>query len=163
MFEAVTTENEVVSLVALAHEIWHEHYTPIVGKEQVNYMLQKLHSVAVVLAQIKNQRFYYYLIKDDDQNIGYLAIQIRENDIFLSKLYIKLDCRGGGVGRKALMFIKQKARDKRRTVITLRVNKDNLKSIGAYYQLGFKQTGEACTSIGGSYVMDDLIMQLAID
>ena len=37
----------------LAREIWEEHYTPIIGAEQVAYMLDKFQSVAAMQKQIK--------------------------------------------------------------------------------------------------------------
>jgi len=163
VFEKVKNRKDIATLVFRAKEIWLEHYTPIIGKEQVQYMLKNLHSEDVLLDQIKNQRFSYYLIKQDDLDVGYFGIQTREKDVFLSKLYIRSDYRGTGIGGKALKYIKQKTKQKKRKLISLRVNKDNLKSIVTYYQLGFVKAGEACTSIGGSYVMDDLIMEMALD
>lgn len=163
IFELVTKRSDIAALVSLAHEIWPEHYTPIIGEQQVEYMLQNLHSEKVLLEQIQHENFFYYLIKLGDESIGYLAFQIREQDIFLSKLYLKRQCRGAGIGRKALEFIKQQTIDQGQNIISLRVNKDNHKTIAAYYQLGFKKVGEDCADIGASYVMDDLIMQLVID
>ena len=35
----VTAPEDVKTLAALADEIWHQHFTPIIGEQQVNYML----------------------------------------------------------------------------------------------------------------------------
>ena len=38
----------------LAHDIWNEHYIPIIGKTQVDYMLDKFQNVDAMLLQIQN-------------------------------------------------------------------------------------------------------------
>ena len=44
MFEEVKDRQAIDTLVQLAREIWTEHYTPIIGAEQVEYMLRHMHS-----------------------------------------------------------------------------------------------------------------------
>ena len=39
MFIEVSTEYQIEIVESLAREIWTEHYIPIIGKEQVDYML----------------------------------------------------------------------------------------------------------------------------
>ena len=39
--EEVKTEQDVQAMCALAEEIWHEHFTDIIGEAQVNYMVDK--------------------------------------------------------------------------------------------------------------------------
>ena len=34
-------DNDIKTIVKLADEIWNQHYLPIIGKEQVDYMLGK--------------------------------------------------------------------------------------------------------------------------
>ena len=36
----VTTQAQIVQVATLAEEIWREHYTPIIGAAQVDYMLE---------------------------------------------------------------------------------------------------------------------------
>ena len=35
------TNEDLQEIAALADVIWHEHFTPIIGKEQVEYMLSR--------------------------------------------------------------------------------------------------------------------------
>ena len=39
----VETTGQVEVVVPLANTIWTEHYTPIIGKDQVDYMLSTFH------------------------------------------------------------------------------------------------------------------------
>ena len=43
---AVDTPRRVAAVAALAREIWTEHYVPIIGPEQVSYMLDEIQSGA---------------------------------------------------------------------------------------------------------------------
>ncbi len=38
------TNEDLQEIAALADVIWHEHFTPIIGKEQVEYMLSRFQS-----------------------------------------------------------------------------------------------------------------------
>ena len=40
--EQATTEEEIQTIADLAEIIWHQHFTPIIGKEQVIYMGRKI-------------------------------------------------------------------------------------------------------------------------
>ncbi|MEH6650077.1 MAG: GNAT family N-acetyltransferase [Motiliproteus sp.] len=162
MFKKVTTSQDISILVSVAKRIWHEHYTPIIGAAQVQYMLENLHSTDVISKHIDDDNYHYYLLEADDIAVGYFGIQERNNSLFLSKLYVCSSQRGKGFGRQALTFIEQLAKQLGLEAITLTVNKDNSKSIAAYYKLGFIKTGEVCVDIGNSYVMDDLTMELSI-
>ena len=50
----------VYSVTAVADEIWHEHFVPIIGEEQVDYMLEKFLSPEDLVEQI-NSGYQYYL------------------------------------------------------------------------------------------------------
>jgi len=43
------------SIAGLASHIWIEHYTPILGPQQVAYMLEKFQSALAIREQIKKE------------------------------------------------------------------------------------------------------------
>jgi len=153
----VSDINAVNLVEALAAEIWTEYYTPIIGKAQVEYMLETLQSAKAINSQIENG-FVYYLIKEEKDFRGYIAITLREKDLFLSKIYIKSSCRGLGYGRQVLEFVEKIAKENNLPKITLTVNKNNTESIKAYEKLGFVITESVVQEIGSGYFMDDYIM-----
>jgi ribosomal protein S18 acetylase RimI-like enzyme len=148
----------------LAREIWTEHFTPIIGKGQVDYMLAKFQSEEAISQQIESEGFLYYLLKADDEYIGYTGIVPDKNkaELFLSKLYIKQDKRRRGYAKKAVLFIEHFARQKGLAKITLTVNKNNASAIEAYRKMGFENAGSIVTDIGGGFVMDDYRMEKRI-
>lgn len=158
MFIEVSTEDHIEIVESLAREIWSEYYVPIIGKDQVDYMLDKFQSRQAISVQIRTG-FLYFLIKEDDQFIGYISVQPRGGDLFLSKIYVKSSKRGKGYGKKAMQFAERLAKEKGLKRIVLTVNKNNVNAIRAYEKLGFKNLGSVVQDIGGGFVMDDYKME----
>lgn len=156
--EKVTTETQIETVARLAFEIWNQHFTPIIGKAQVDYMVDKFQSKKAIAEQL-DEGYSYYLLEADGDYIGYTGICPKEDEMFLSKLYILASQRGKGHGRKTVEFIEDIAREKGLDKITLTVNKNNTDAIKAYEKFGFKNTGPIVTDIGGGFVMDDYRME----
>lgn len=158
----VTTAQQVDVVAGLAKTIWPDHYSPIIGKEQVDYMLGKYQTTKAILAQLEVEGTTYYILQDDYRPIGYIGITEKHNELFLSKLYLLSSERGKGIGHVAIDFLKARCREIGAPYITLTVNKQNFNSISAYEKLGFENYGEVVTDIGKGYVMDDYLMRLKI-
>jgi len=158
-FKKVTNKRDINTVVVLTNSIWNEYYVPILGKNQVDYMLDNVFSENALVEQIE-QGFIYFLIEYGRKGVGCLGIQIREEDILVSNLYLCPKHQGLGIGRKTLAMVQNLSRSKGLKWVTMRVHKENIKAIVSCYRLGFKKTGEICRSIGGAYVIDDLIMQI---
>ena len=145
----------------LAHTIWHEYYIPIIGLDQVVYMLDKYQTVESMEGQIKSGSFYY-LIYYNKRPVGYLSFKKEQNLIFLSKIYVLHNFRGKKIGLTAMSFIENKAKEFGLSKIQLGVNKYNENTIDVYKKLGFKNIGPSITDIGGGFIMDDFKMEKAL-
>jgi len=161
MFVEVTTEEHITTVVSLAGEIWTEHYTPIIGKAQVEYMLDRFQSKEAVTGQLRSG-CRYFLIEEENCCIGYFAVQPKGDELFLSKIYFTAPMRCKGYGRKAVQFLESLAKECGFRKITLTVNKNNADSIKAYEKIGFKNLGSVIQDIGGGFVMDDYRMEKTI-
>lgn len=161
-FERVETDQQVNAVFQLANTIWTEHYVPIIGKDQVEYMLRNFHSLDIISNEIDNENNRYYLISRTDRHIGYIGIKLEKETLFLSKIYISSEMRGCGCGSQAIEFIKEIASSNNLGNITLTINRNNSNSIAAYKKIGFQITGEICADIGEGYVMDDYKMELKV-
>lgn len=155
MIEIVKAEN-IKELASLASKIWHEYWPIILSPEQIDYMVDKFQSETAITNQIKHENYTYYLIKQDNENIGYFGLSDKKDHIFLSKLYIYGTYRHQGIGTKAFEKIKEIANGQK---IALTVNKNNINSINAYKKWGFKIVDSVVTDIGNNFVMDDYIME----
>jgi ribosomal protein S18 acetylase RimI-like enzyme len=156
--KTVSTLEDVQLIVPLAKEIWTEHYTPIIGAKQVHYMLNNLQSEDAILADLSIGK-HYLLVESDQLIIGYVSYEMHDDQLFLSKLYLKKSERGKGIGRLILEALKDTAQKNKKEAIVLTVNKNNHASIAAYQALGFQLIKEQCIEIGGGYVMDDYVFR----
>lgn len=159
--ESATDKEQIASVAALAEEIWHEHFTPIIGKSQVEYMLEMFQSEQAIGEQVKNG-FLYYLVKTNNRDVGYFGVYQTDEGLLLSKFYIRSSERGKGLGRRAMIFIESLAKERNVTRIILTVNKYNTDTIEAYKKLGFQITESIVQDIGNGFIMDDYRMEKAI-
>jgi ribosomal protein S18 acetylase RimI-like enzyme len=161
LIEKVSSEDQIVTIVNLADEIWNEYFTPIIGKPQVDYMLEKFQSKKVITEQIENA-VLYFLIKDNNEAVGYMGVIPEDRQLFLSKLYITSAERGKGYGRKAIEFLEQLAITEGVNKISLTVNRSNSATINMYNKTGFETRGSVVKDIGNGFVMDDYKMEKTI-
>jgi ribosomal protein S18 acetylase RimI-like enzyme len=98
-------------------------------------------------------------MREEGTWIGYLAVQPRGHELFLSKIYVTSSVRRKGRGRKALAFAEALARERGLKKITLTVNKNNRVATTAYEKAGFRNTGSLVQDIGNGFVMDDYKME----
>jgi ribosomal protein S18 acetylase RimI-like enzyme len=158
-FVKVSSQKLIKIVVQIADKIWRQHYPPIIGLCQVEYMLDKFQSSAAIAAQVR-KGFEYFLIEQQAGNyIGYIAIFARGQEMFLSKIYIDIAYRSRGYGREAISFITRLARDKGCFRITLAVNKNNINAINFYKKCGFLKIGSTIQDIGAGFIMDDYRME----
>ncbi|MEP3279731.1 MAG: GNAT family N-acetyltransferase [Stappiaceae bacterium] len=163
MFRSASSEQDIDDIVSLGREIWTQHYVPIIGAEQVDYMLRTFHSKDVILRQIGHENYLYFIIADHGQAVGYIGVQPQGETLFLSKLYILSAERGKGIGRLAMNYVCDVGRQLGLSLIHLTVNRENRATIAAYEKIGFVKTGEIKADIGSGYVMDDYKMELALE
>ena len=61
-FQKVAPPRQIETLAALASKIWHEHYTPLLGAAQVDYMVEKFQSAPALAHQMEHEGYTYYLL-----------------------------------------------------------------------------------------------------
>lgn len=145
----VVSVSDVEMVTSLAERCWRHHYTPIIGKAQVDYMLANFQSTPAILGQIKKGRNYSLI--EDGSAIGYLAIDLIDH-LFLNKLYILPDHQRRGIGRWSLEQLTQAQPEHE---IHLTVNRHNYETIAFYERMGFFKSETVVTDIGNGFVMDD--------
>jgi ribosomal protein S18 acetylase RimI-like enzyme len=156
-----STEKQMDSIESLAREIWTEHYVPIIGRAQVDYMLARYQTKQAVRAQIASGALYF-LMEEGRSFIGYIAVQPKGDELFLSKIYLQAAFRARGYGNKAVQFVETLARERGLRKIVLTVNKNNAVAIRAYEKMGFRNVGSLVQDIGGGFVMDDYAMEKTV-
>lgn len=152
-----TEEEQLQQLAALAAEIWREHYLPIIGEQQLEYMVQEFQSPAAIARQIE-EGMEYYAIALDGKAVGYLGLEEKDG-LFISKYYIHEDARGQGIGRSAMQWIEALAAERGLGRLWLKCNRYNSKSLAVYGRLGFAIVGEEDGDLGHGYVAEDFVLE----
>lgn len=157
--QQVLSHADVMVVVDLAREIWIDHYTPIIGAKQVEYMLDRFQSADSIRSQL-SEGYEYYLAVADTRQCGYLAVaaDVDDSSLMISKIYVRRESRGCGIGRKLLDFAEIICRQRELRSIWLTVNKFNCNSIAWYERVGFVNAGELVQDIGNAFRMDDYKM-----
>jgi len=156
------TKNDFKKLEPFAASIWEQHYTPIIGAEQVAFMLNKYQSAEAMFNQF-SAGYKYALVIFGGQQAGYFAYDVKDQkEVFISKLYIHKDFRRRGLGRQVIDFIAKEAQALGCSTMTLSVNKDNSDSIQFYISYGFQTIKAQKVAIGEGFYMDDYVMSCPV-
>lgn len=161
LFKKITAKKDFIILQNLAKEIWKEHYIGIISLNQIEYMLEKFHSVDALITLAK-ENYHFYLVKFGIEHVGYFSVQNKVSGFFISKLYLKSVVRGNGIGKKMIKKITTLAKKQKADNLFLTVNKFNSQAIAFYISEGFEKIEEAQFDIGGGYLMDDFVMKKKI-
>ena len=157
----VTNMELVYSLSAVADDIWHEYFTPIIGEAQVDYMLEKFLSPEALVEQI-NSGYEYFLFSYEYTFAGFAGIHEEDGKLFLSKLYVHEDFRGQGIASYMFKQFVDICKERNLSKIWLTCNRHNTKTLAVYDHLGFKTVREEAADIGNGFVMDDYILEYDI-
>ena len=152
--------NAIVQLSSVATEIVKEHFDPIIGSSMNDYMIAMFQSVPAITQQLR-EGYRYWIVKDKDTILGFLAYYPRGDILYLSKFYLYKSHRNKGYAHQMLAFLIQVAKDNDLKAIELNVNRNN-PAVSVYQRLGFAVIREEQNPIGNGYVMDDYVFSLNV-
>jgi GNAT superfamily N-acetyltransferase len=156
--EAAATDVEAI--LQIARETWWPTYEPILGKDQVAYMLDELYSTDKITTQVAEKQQTFLLLIEDGKPVGFAAYSPREEDADIYKLH-KLYClpvtQGKGYGKILINAVADKVKEAGKNTLDLNVNRYN-KAKSFYEKMGFEVIYEEDIPIG-SYWMNDYVMR----
>jgi GNAT superfamily N-acetyltransferase len=154
----------IQQVATLAHTIWWQHFPPIIGNAQVEYMVNKFQSIDALTQQIA-EGWEYYIIRNKHQDLGYagLVLDHKTGRVQLSKLYVKQAARGKGAGVRLLKFIEHRYSSQGFQTLWLTVNRFNTDPIKWYKRRGFIIIDEIKMDIGSGFIMDDYILEKTME
>ncbi|MEG0315041.1 MAG: GNAT family N-acetyltransferase [Erysipelotrichaceae bacterium] len=158
MIRELTSDKDIDLVANLARVIWHEYFRKLISIDQIDYMLDKFQSSSAIKQAIEFDNYKYFGIYNDDELAGYIGIQIRINDAYLSKFYLNKKYRGLGLGKELMDKAISYALENDVLALTLNCNKYNEDSLEIYKHLGFKIKASTVNEIGEGFVMDDYIL-----
>lgn len=154
LVHAVPADVEAIS--ALANEIWWEHYPPIIGNDQVQYMLNKMYAHEVIQNHIERGPQQFFLIQEEGMNEGFISVEIKEDVCFIQKFYLRNQKRGKGLSERCFELLKSIYPEQQ--IFKLQVNRENIRAINFYFKIGFIIEKSADFDIGNGFFMHDFVM-----
>ncbi len=152
----LANQSHIDTITKLAHTIWNTHYVPIIGQEQVDYMLEQMYNKENLKLQLEINKHQFYLIRNNKECVGFLSVSTNnQKDYFLHKFYIHQHESKKGIGTQCLNHLIELIKPQS---ITLTVNRQNFKSINFYFKNGFTIDRVEDFDIGNGFIMNDFVM-----
>ena len=154
------TEKDISAIRELAEKSWNAAYKSILSQDQIDFMLAEMYSSKLILAQLKNENYHYYLIESDKKQVGFMGFEnhYAYETTKLHRIYLLEEAKGKSIGKKAVQFLKKLVQDALDKRIILNVNKGNV-AIKFYESQGFEIYEKGIFDIGNGFVMDDYLME----
>ena len=156
--QAISSDAEIIR--SIAERTWWPAYSPILEKEQIEFMLNEIYAVKKITDQISSNIQTYLLFIKDNEPVGFAAYSPREEnaDIYkLHKLYCLPETQGKGFGKILINEVINKTLEAGRHILELNVNRHN-KAKSFYEKMGFEVAYEEDIPIG-EYWMNDYVMR----
>lgn len=146
----------------LAYDIWPSAYGSILGKDQLEYMLNMIYSISSLEHQFNILKHNFILVFDNEVPVGFASFSSHEDSaIFhLNKIYVLPDQQKKNIGKIMLQYVIEEIKIKGAASLQLNVNRNN-KALHFYEKQGFKIIREEDIDIGSGYFMNDYIMELS--
>lgn len=158
------TTADIPSIIQMAQRIWRAHYPGIISDAQIDFMLSTMYAPERIRGEVTESAVTYFVAEQNGSLVGFAAVGPTDDaDIAkLHKLYVLPELHRTGIGGALLKAVFAKAAETGHDSLILAVNKRNTKAIAAYYKWGFRQRDAVMVDIGGGFVMDDFIFEVAI-
>jgi ribosomal protein S18 acetylase RimI-like enzyme len=157
-YREVKSAAEIECLLGLIREIWPEVFTPIIGKEQVEYMLVHYQGRDAIAGEMEGGVRYFF-IDHEGRAAGYFAYSLEEDRLFISKIYLKKAYRGLGLSSKVFCRLENLAREHQKKGLFLHVNRLNTQAVEVYLRRGFRIVKSVDEPLGEKFFFHDYWME----
>ena len=161
---APVRQDEIETLCVLARTIWRQHYPPIIGTAQTEYMLAQRYDAQTITAELARADIWWDALSEDGSIVAFASSFPAETHAAfkLDKLYVHPERQRQGYGSALLEHTCERARRMGYSKVVLAVNKRNVNAIRAYSRYGFAIAEAVVKDIGGGFVMDDYVMEKSV-
>jgi ribosomal protein S18 acetylase RimI-like enzyme len=148
----------------LAYDIWPFAYGDILSGPQLEYMLDKIYSLASLENQFSVLHHQFIIVRENQAPIAFASFSSHEDNrlIFhLNKIYVQPNQQGKNVGKQILDYVINATKNAGATSLQLNVNRNN-KAIDFYKKQGFQIIRKEDIDIGEGFFMNDYVMEKRI-
>jgi ribosomal protein S18 acetylase RimI-like enzyme len=156
-------EADIPDIQNIASITWQPTYVPLIGQEQVDYMLDKMYSRGALLERF-SKGDVFLIAELGMKAVGFASYGIIDEENYgykLHKIYVLPEVHGKGVGKFLINEVVDQIRSAGGKTLSLNVNRDN-KAQNFYEKAGFKIKENVDIEIGNGFFMNDYVMEMPI-
>ncbi|WP_028509980.1 GNAT family N-acetyltransferase [Ruminococcus sp. NK3A76] len=162
-FESISGSLDIIKTTCLANRIFGQHYTQLMPRPQIDYILDSFNSFNAINERISSGGYKYYSIMCDNRPAGFFAYVPRLGEaVEITEIGVIKKQRGKGCCKKALNFIVTKAKEGGARTVKIKIDKKNETALNAFKALGMQEIGEEQTKLMGDFFVEQLILALDI-
>lgn len=152
------TVDDIPLIQNIVKATWPEAYISIIGKEQVNYMLEKFYSTPSLTDQLKNNHYFFLALKNS-LPVGFASFStVYQNVYKLQKLYVLPSEQKTGAGKALLQKVEKEAKKLGAVKLQLNVNRKNIAKT-FYEKNSFAVIRHEDIDIENGFFMNDFVME----
>lgn len=144
---------DFASLFSYARPIWLKTYAGVIPEEQIDFLLDKYFS-SKALDSYRKKGYSYFSIYKDNKKAGFLAFVLKEDCLYLDKLYLVPECQGKHIAKEVFGYLIQAYK----MPLKLNVNQNNTKAVQSYLHSGFHIEKKEKIPLEGNMVNYDYVM-----
>jgi ribosomal protein S18 acetylase RimI-like enzyme len=156
-------EGDIPVIQEIANITWQPTYVPLLGQDQVDYMLDKMYNKGELLKQL-SEGHVFLIAEQGMKAVGFASYSIidHDNHVYkLHKIYVLPEAHGQGVGKLLMNEVVDQVRTAGAKSLCLNVNRSN-KARDFYERAGFKIKETVDLDIGNGFFMNDYVMEMPI-
>lgn len=144
-------------------QVWPQTYTPLVGAEQVKYMLDRFYSPEALARQMTEQGHHFVVSHADGRPVAFASWgQLEPGICKLHKLYVGTLVQGKGYGRLLVDRVAMDTQASGAHSLRLNVNIHNHAAMAFYERYGFRRVYDEDIDIGSGFFMNDHVYEVAL-
>ena len=154
-------EKDLEIIRELAKKTWPITYGKILSDNQLEYMLEKMYSIASLTQQLNTFQHHFYLAYEAGLPVGFASVSADKTNpsIYnLHKIYVLPAYQGKNIGNALLEITRDHSIKGGGKSLRLNVNRHNAARY-FYEKKGFTIIAEVDNDIGQGYFMNDYIME----
>ncbi len=160
-----TIDKKELHLVrALALDVWPKTFADVLTPTQIDFMMDWMYSMESLTEQVSEKGHVFLVAEENGLPVGFCSYQLdaKGSKTKIHKIYLLQETQGKGFGKQLIEEVKSIARQNKQSHVYLNVNRHNHKAIQFYLKIGLYEDFREVIDIGNGFVMDDLVMEIAI-
>ena len=135
-----------------------EYYSPIMPDNDIS-VLENFNKEEIISKEIKEKRYFDYLINYNNQNIGSVSFENTENTLNILQIYLLKKYRKQKLSHEIIKEIKEYAKNKNIKQIKINISETNKKVPKIFEKLGFSKHDFISRYIGdGIYLYENIYL-----